>query len=249
MDQDENNGIKMQRYLDGDLGGQERLDFEKQLKSDPDLQSQADTYNALPGGIRYHARMEAWQQIGKLEAEAASEDMGTIPSSRKIWPYWAVAASIALVFCSVVYLFFNPFNSDKRLFEENFTPYPVLAGAPTRGDNDLQALQENAFAAYSNGNYGEAIPSFEKKGAQEEDPLALFYLGNAYLATGRNQDAILAFEKVLTYPTALVPQARWYLGLSYLANGDDEQARLAFEELAAGSSSYSMKAKNIINDL
>jgi hypothetical protein len=34
-----------------------------------------------------------------------------------------------------------------------------------------------------------------------------------------------------------------------LADGDDEQARLAFEELAAGTSSYSLKAKSIINQL
>lgn len=249
MDHEEINDIRIQRYLDGDLEEQERLDFEEQLKANPDLQSQADQYNILSRGIRYHARMNAWQQIEKLEEEAISENKDVKKASnRKVWPYWAIAASVALLVCSVVYLFFNPFNKN-HLFSENFTPYPVLAGGPTRGENDLPALHKNAFAAYSNGNYAEAILLFEKAGTQEEDYLTLFYLGNAYLATGHHQDAILAFEKILAYPNALAPQARWYLGLSYLADGDEEKARLAFKELAAGSSSYSEKAKDIMNDL
>lgn len=248
MDREEINDLKIQRYLDGDLEEQERLDFEKQLKANPDLQSQADRYNILSGGIRYHARMKGWQQIEKLEAEALSEDKDVKASNRKVWSYWAIAASVALLVCSIVYLFFNPFSKN-HLFAENFSPYPVLAGGPTRGENDLQALHKNAFAAYINGNYEEAILLFEEAGDQEEDYLTLFYLGNAYLATGNYPDAILAFEKTLAYPTALAPQARWYLGLSYLADGDEEMARLAFKELAAGTSSYSQKAKKIMDDL
>jgi tetratricopeptide (TPR) repeat protein len=71
---------------------------------------------------------------------------------------------------------------------------------------DVSTYKGYKMSAYSNGNYGEATPLFEKVGTQEEDPSALFYLGNAYLATGRHQDAILAFEKTLTYPTALAPR-------------------------------------------
>lgn len=248
MDQEEINDIKIQRYLDGDLEEQERLDFEKQLKANPDLQSQADRYNILSKGIRYHNRMKAWQQIEKLEAEAVSEDKEVETSNRKVWPYWAFAASVALLVCSIVYLFFNPFDNS-HLFAENFTPYPVLAGGPTRGEDDLLTLHKNAFAAYNNGNYEEAILLFEAGGDLEEDYLTLFYLGNAYLATGNYQDAILAFEKTLAYSTAFAPQSRWYLGLSYLADGDEEKARLVFKELAAGTSSYSPKAKKIMDDL
>lgn len=248
MDREENDSIKIQRYLDGDMTGAERLEFEKELQHDPALQSLAATYSTLSEGIRYHVRYDAWEKIQQLEAAHADEAILIAGSKKKSWLYAAMVSLILLAF-GTVYVFNLNVNKGSDLFEEHFNPYPVLAHAPVRGGDTTGSLKERAFSAYSNENYQRAIPLLEELDKGEEEYLVKFYLGNAYLATGEPEEAIMLFRSVLESQSALDPQAQWYLGLSYLAKGDKEGAKAVFGELANDSSSYGSKAKTIFNQL
>lgn len=248
LNQEDTNSIKIQRYLDGDMSGAERNDFEKDLAVDPVLKNLTDTYRNLAEGIRYHARQNAWNTIQQLEAGYAGEEI-EMASSRKIWPAYAVAASVAIIAIAFAYNNNFIFNKSNRIFDEHFTPYQALVNGPTRSEAISKSLQTRAFSAYSNDNYQQAITLFEEIDALEDDPLIWFYLGNSYLAIDKPEDAINYFLEVLSQDTALTPQARWYLGLSYLANRDIGEAKKVFEALANDTTSYGERAKSILNQI
>lgn len=248
MDPEESNSIRVQRYLDGDMSADERAEFEKELPQDPALRRLTATYQGLATGIRHHARLEAWEKIQQLEETHADDTIVVADSRRNTWLYAATVSILLLAFGSL-YLFNIGGNTAEVLFEEHFTPYPVLAHAPVRSVETAVTLEERAFSAYSNEDYAQAVALLEKINEGEEDPLIMFYLGNAYLSAGEVEKAIPLFEKVLQRQTALSPQAQWYLGLGYLARGDREGARGVFEALAADTSSYGTKAKTILHQL
>jgi len=248
LDQEDMNSIKIQRYLDGDMSGAERIDFEKELAVDPDLKSLTDNYNILAEGIRYHARQNAWNRIQQLEAGYAGQEIKMVPS-RKIWPVYAVAASVAIIAIAFAYNNNLNFNKSERIFEANFTPYQALVHGPTRSEAIPESKQARAFSAYSNENYQQAVTLFKEIDALENDPLIWFYLGNSYLAIDKPEDAINYFLQVLSQDTALTSQARWYLGLSYVAKGDIDEAKKVFQALANDTTSYGERAKSILNQI
>ncbi len=78
--------------------------------------------------------------------------------------------------------------------------------------------------------FGEAIPSLEKGiGLGYRDAMAYNFLGNAYAATGRTDDAVGAYQQATqidaTYPTAFVN-----LALLYAQKGERAKAREYFQK-------------------
>ena len=177
LNQEDINSIKIQRYLDGDMSVEERNEFEEELAADPALKSLTDTYRNLAEGIRYHARQNAWNTIQQLEAGYAGEDLEIVSSRTKIFPVYAVAASVAIIAIAFAYIINYNFNKSNRIFEEHFTPYQTLVNGPTRGEPISHSLEERAFSAYSNENYQQAITLFHEIDALENDPMIWFYLG------------------------------------------------------------------------
>jgi len=241
----------VQRYLEGELSGQELLDFEQHLAKDSELQTMLEEHKILAGGIRYHARTQVWDKIKALEALAEAEDTSKrLSGNSNKFLYWSVAAAVAVLLVSVVY-FVNrnqPVDTG-QLFAENFEPYPALAYAPQRSDTSFASMMEEAFGAYSNGDYTAAIPLFEEILAQNEETMVWFYLGNAYLAEGQSEQAIAAFQKFLQIKTALTYQGKWYLSLAYLSNDQLPDAEKYLKDISVSSSAYSNKASLLLKKI
>ena len=135
-------------------------------------------------------------------------------------------------------------------------------------EKELRALKETASAApvapkspfeqgqeyYRSKRYNEAAQSFEAylaaspDGAQAAD--AHYYIGEALLATGRNEDAILKFDRVIKkypksdkYPMCLLRQ-----GQAFISLGDKETGRIILQRLVkeAPGSEAASKAKGLL---
>jgi len=239
---------KIQQYLDGTLDSEERSVFESRLKTDPELQKQLEKYKLLLDGIRYQARKEGWEKITDLEEEYEGKSIDKRVTIND-WRYVA-ACFIGILFTALlVYILLSKPDSLQDLYAENFAPYPALTHGPLRGADPGVSLEERAYAAYSNENYDEAIILFMNLLNEKEDPLVLFYLGNAYLANEEYGNATTVFEQALEQNIVIDNQTRWYLALSYMAQGRKEEAIIQLKELARGSSSYSYKAQTIIQQL
>ncbi|MEK6477106.1 tetratricopeptide repeat protein [Catalinimonas sp. 4WD22] len=239
----------IQRYLDDDMSELEKTEFEEALSSDIELQRSVAEYRNLSEGILFQKRRVIWSKIQDMEAEVERTSPQNNKTNLTNWLPWSIAAAIALLIVGGILLWNEWQPTSQELFAENFSPYPALAYAPDRSDTTVEGLKEQAYSAYSNENYSQAISLFEQILAEENDTLTWFYLGNAYLENDEPQKALDALSNFLEYDTELNTQAQWYLGLAYLSVGDKEKAKEIFENEQLQNSSYGIKAKNIIDNL
>ncbi|GAB3021614.1 hypothetical protein GCM10027284_46360 [Cyclobacterium sediminis] len=248
MEYQESNEETIQRYLDDELGEDEKLAFEAKVKADASLQEQVAAYRLLVAGIRFQVRKENWDKISELENEATSKAVFKRVYLNS-WKYAVAGLAVLLVATFFMYKLLSKQEDMQDLYAENFSAYPALVHATVRGADEPKTLEEQAYAAYSNEEYEEATLYFTNILEAGEDPLVRFYLGNTYLAMGNYDAAILALERAIESPMMLETQAKWYLGLAYLARGRKEDALIQFKELAKGTTSYSEKAETIIKQL
>lgn len=74
----------------------------------------------------------------------------------------------------------------------------LVSAAPFAGAADLQGLWEQGNSAYSDGNWQQAIDSYEAIVAEDAESAPLYYnLGNAYFKSGSLSRAILNYERAL----------------------------------------------------
>ena len=97
-----------------------------------------------------------------------------------------------------------------------------LFGEAIRAGEDPEALRrEMAASMMLSGNIAGAIAELEKL---SDDPIAMTNLGNAYLKSGRIDDA----KRVLSTKAATEPDGNNLLGLAFLKSGDSAAAENAF---------------------
>ncbi|MDF9794976.1 tetratricopeptide (TPR) repeat protein [Catalinimonas alkaloidigena] len=236
----------IQRYLDDDMSGVEKAEFEAALSSNIELQRVVAEYRNLSEGILFQKRRAMWSKIQDMEAEAERTSLQNNRTNLTNWLPWSIAAAIALLIVGGILLWNEQQPTSQELFADNFSPYPALAYAPDRSDTLTESLKEQAYRAYSNENYSQAVSFFEQMIAEENDTLTWFYLGNAYLENDEPPKAINALNKFLEYDTELKTQAQWYLGLAYLSAGDTEKAKGVLDQLSKSNTSYAENAKEII---
>jgi tol-pal system protein YbgF len=118
------------------------------------------------------------------------------------------------------------------------TVTPGTAPAPMQGPVPLigpQKIYDNAWADYSAGQYDLAIEGFEtfiKSSPRSElADDAQLNIGNALYAAGKFQDAVAAYQNVVTNyaQSNSVPSAYYKMGLSYQSLKQDDLARKALE--------------------
>ncbi|MBX2841145.1 MAG: tetratricopeptide repeat protein [Flammeovirgaceae bacterium] len=171
----------------------------------------------------------------------------------------AIAASIALLIAA--YLVFSTPKSESlydlayneigqgpytyiNSDDENLT---VVRGAEAE---KLESIKQQAYNAYSLGQYKNAIDFFNEVLEKDEDRKVKFYLGNALLANNQPELAIPVFNEILAKsPGEYEPRTKWYLGISFLKNGELEKAELILKDLAVnGKDSYKGKAEKILQE-
>ncbi len=248
--------VRIQRYLDGEMGEDEQQDFEIKLLQTESLREKVEEYRWIAKGIHYYGEKEAWLKIQALEAEAEAETDAVEEKAEKKpvmtnWLYLGIAASVLL------FLFAFPmyWQQDElryaRMFDQNFEAYQALGG-PTRSATDEKTtfVLPEAFEAYHEKQYPQAIELFKQASEQEDKPYIWLYLGNAYLSIDQEKEAISALQHVLEYDLDENTRNRtyWYLGLAHLKLNQRKEAVQNFERLQ-NNEEYGPKAKKIIESI
>lgn len=113
-----------------------------------------------------------------------------------------------------------------------------------------------ALSEYNNRNYRAAIDIFESLLMRDsKNSLAdncRYWIGESYYGLGNFKQAIVEFEKVLSYEDSnKKDDAQLKLGISYLKEGDRVKAREEFQRLISNfpDSEYVSKAQNYLTNL
>lgn len=246
----------LDEYFSGSLEGREKQELEHQLETESDLKDAYREYRDLRDGIDYSIMMTANEELQELEAtlpkvaitrQAGGKEIEISIKNRMV--VWKAAAVVALVAISTVLVFqLNQTASPQDLFSQHFEPYPNEFVSAKRGDDLAANPLVQAFQNYDNEHYAAAIEGFNQIILEEENAMALFYLGNAQMAQNQTQAAIATFKRFLEISRDSVTEAKWYLALSYLKENRVEEAKELLEELK-GDVKYGKEVREIIAGL
>ena len=235
---------QIDRYLNGELSDSETLDFEKWMANDVLLQDEVKIqkqlfalHNTTKKNVVSHEQdsatlallkeklkskelQELSQKIRKAGQEHTS--LTSKKKSKKKYLFYAVAASIAIVFSATLY-FINASNSLNTYYQDNVNweelPSFAVKGAAENSFNKGETL-------FKKKEYHAAIATFNTIEASNElYPYSLLYIGASYEQLNENNKAVATFDKVTKLTTFEgYSQGYWYKLLIYLKVKDKQNA-------------------------
>lgn len=221
---------QVEAYLLGTLKSEEKKAFEEQMLKDNALSTAVKEQEVAFEAIDLLVEEDLGAKLKNLQKERYGQ-------ARKVKPRqfsFAVAASVALLLLAGSVFFMNNQMSNGNLANVYFEE----ANDENRGAAvaDLEEKIENLKSVTP------SAPNYL------ESQLAL---GKYYFKNGTNNEAISAFEKILSQPNSLhFDEAKWMSGLSELALGNVTTAKTHFAYFTENQvSGYEKDAQAILNDL
>jgi tetratricopeptide (TPR) repeat protein len=244
-----NKNEAIEKYLLGELTGEQLAAFREKLAADAGFRKEVALEQAIMRNLKtvgraelrqklegFHQEMEpVWQadepEAAQPLAQPAPRPKPVIQLKIKRHILMAVASVALLIAFTLTLRTINQTrNTPEAIFESYYEPYEeiaVMRDVPTK-----IAIKNEAAMAYNERNYRRSIQLFKIVLEKEKDEEALFYLGNAYLSANMPLEAIDTFEAYLKDFDTYQTEAKWYLSLSYLKAGKDQKARKLLNELA-----------------
>ena len=220
------------RYLNGELGEEDMIDMEVRLLVDEDFRRSFETTKTLISGIKASAKTSSLQdKLDRLQTlKSPDQDQQSRGSAilsflhKKNVLRYGIAAAVLLALVVVALLTIGQNPTPEQLFADNFEISPNLDYRASRGSGQDPEITQ-AYRAYDQGLYAQAIDLLEKLILKGDDPLIhQYYLGNCHLALENWPEAITALQAPADANFHLANDAKWYLGLAYLGQGDTKNA-------------------------
>ena len=237
------------KYLEGELDPLTTARFEKDLKTDPVLQSELELYMEVDEALADTEILTLRSQLRELHEELIPEleKSSAGISGRQIIRITAAATLLVLVTYGSINLFTYG-SGDQRLLKKFYSPYEMTM--VSRSDNsDINIMIHEALTLYENKEYKEAVKLFEQ--VLEKDPSQMatrLYSGISFFEIKEYQKASNSFNQIIEHKDNLyVEQAEWYLGFCLIMRNEKEKAIRQFEKIVKEKSFYSEKARQILS--
>jgi len=212
----------LMRYLDGEMRGMEKDEFEERLASDEGLQQELAGLQMAKDAVKLFGLK---QHIASVRSEMKEAGTGVVvrkmSTIRSIVRYGlAVAAGILVIAISVLaYSFFS--LSPGKLFSEKYNAFEL---STLRGGAETSTAIDDA---YREKKYSDVVNlSAKKTGLTVEDK---FLAGVSYLELDSMSKSITILKEVINEDQhadrpVYKDEAEYYLALSYLKNRDYDKA-------------------------
>lgn len=240
--------ILIEKYLDGELQGEDLRNFESQLQNDKEFAQDFHLHKEIRNALSESDIIDLREKLDKIKEDFKKEKQRAI--IRKPVLLYTACAFIAVLIVSSILIFDKTYTNDE-LYEKYYTHYD--AGIQTRGaekttiDTYTQALIE-----YDNKKYIEAIDLLNQISdtSQAYTISKEYFTGLSYMELKKYDEAIKHFCMVSNdYQNALHENVIWYLGLCYIKTKQNELAIKQFIELNSISSFYKKQASDLLEKL
>lgn len=233
-------------YLLGRAGREERLEFEEEVTRNPELSNELAATELAMAAIELAEDRALKARLQKLEATLAANDAPAMQPSAPATPrkdatvvtmkrrergrFNLFAYAAALLLLLAVGWWALQTSSDGfdagQLAMDSFEPYPNITTGTVRGSDELPP-EAAAFADYDTGNYAAAEAKFK---ALPTSDVHQFYLAQSLLAQQKFAESSVIFT-ALAQETgfALAPEAGYYRALALLGTGEAAQAKTMLE--------------------
>ena len=243
----------IERYLDGEMGKDEQIWFEKELDANPDLRKELDLRRNVAKAIQEKEVMELRSQLKEICSSPGYRETTVRKNTVVLFRKLLVAASFitVVVIGSLLVLFLTDKTySNEEIYAMYYRPYEGamnFRSADVNINNDLRT----AMQYYENKDFRNALVLFEKILKDDSSRIGLnLYSGISHMEVREYNDANSRFQKIIDNQYSLyIEQAEWYLGFCYLMTDNTEKAKQQFEQIAAQDGYYSPKALEILNKM
>ena len=240
------NNKLIERYFSNQLTKEDRLEFEELYKNDKTFKNELDFLENLKSITEDDDSSNFKAQLEGFEKEYQNTNKS---ANNKAWLKPLLAVAAVLVIALTINFGWNRSVDETKLFDTYIEPSKNVTQPIVRSDSYKNNLN-NAFIAYNDSNYEEAVYLFENAYEDTKQSEILFYEGNALLAMGKPIEAIKKFNQHLTFSDSLTNRSHWYIALAYLKAKDIENAKFQFKLLMnSGESFKKEEASSIIKKL
>lgn len=247
MDLDERTYQLVEQYLNGELKGQELIDFEEKIASIPQLKEVVNINKELLAHFNEgHVVEETDPDLEKMYTAKEVEIfkgklVATLEEHKKQNPIikkeatvkkisWkliaaAVAASILVVVACFYYYNLNSEISSEELFAQHFTQEPLSLTTKGEGEEIISEIEKS----YNNQNFVAAEPLLSSMldSLSIEHPFWFdlqLSQGISLLKLGKNKEAKDIFNTLRKSDSIDAPKGNWYYILTVLKEGKKEKA-------------------------
>ena len=229
------------KFFENTLSEEERKEFNALMNSDEDFKKEVTFRQELISAITLDDRETIKQELQALEQPKVNKKSRLLPMA---------ASFLILIGISSFWFFGNQTTNPDDLFNTHFEPYRNVVQPIERG-NVSQDTRIDAFAAYEQGNYDEALNNFDVLLANQKDAIIEFYKANSLMATGQTEQALKILESNLKTNDSLTEKHFWYLALAYIKTGQSDTAKIHLGQLIANPYSEYKKeeAKKLMTTL
>lgn len=206
------------RYLSKTMTFEERASFEEKLNTNPDFKIQVEDIKTILSGIESQVLKEKLEEFHKdLPIQKETISTGT---KIRFLHFRKIAIAVAAIFVVALgsFWFLNQ-SLNASFYKTYYSPDP---GLPTTMSTTEDFTFYDAMVNYKRENYTQALNKWEPllENKPENDTLN-YFIGSAYLASGKVNEAIPFLEKTASQPKSIfLKDAHFYLGLAYLQKDD-----------------------------
>ncbi len=244
---------KIQRYLDGNMSGEELKKFRQDLQRDPELMRELDLHHFINDTVGQREELRFREKLNDVykdyDSKRKKKPENFKRNKLKNIIYYLSIASVVIFF--LIYTFLQQPVSPDQIFEKYYAEFRT----------DLQSRSYNAFESsllsegiqqYLKKEYKKSTESIQKYIDMENENLvmAYFYKGLANIELGETgkaiQDFLFISGQEFNYNTE---HSLWYLALCYLKEDKISLAREELLELVNMGSVYSREAEKILKKL
>lgn len=230
------NETLLEKYFSKQLSETELQEFEMRYQTDEDFKAEVDLLKDVQDVSEIEDDSQFKSQLASYETEFQETQNSKSPLRSK--PLIAVAA-VLLIMIGITF-FLNKTPNNDQLFSTYFEPSKNVSAPIVRSESNDELLS-NAFITYTEADYKNAIPLFEKAFENTKKSELLFYKGNALLALNQTEDAIDVFKKHLSFSDALTHRSHWYLALAYIKTEQVENAKMELKTFMDSGESFKKK--------
>ncbi len=252
------------QYLAKTLSLEERDRFERLLQQDEDVKKQYEDTLNMVDGIRYSESKKLLKKLQKLESEKPYVSQDT-PSSARVIPLMksGIAAAAVVALGILAYTFLMPKSIDfDSMYAQNYSPEPSEIVQRTVEDQEQLAQIKavfsnhdskqvyNAFYAFHNKKYKDAVNLFSNLISKENHPMFVFFLGQSHMGNQSYEAAQKTFDQYLSSGDVTYQESSiWYKGLILLKQKKEDELKKLWKDFVKKTCTNCIKAKEILNSL
>ncbi len=232
--------ILIEKFLEGSLSGEERIEFEQLCETDYEFKKEVDFQLSLRNSLREQDAKAFKLKLLQLEKESKK--------GNSIWLWRAVAACLGGLFILAMWWILQP-PSTIELYQSYYVPQRNIHQPLTRTNGELNPTYE-AFLEYEKENWAASLKLFRSIRENSQEEFLDLYIGNCLLNLQQFEEARENLERLSSSSDLdLQQRAFWYLALVELALDNRAGCKLYLQQVIDGQGPFAPQASDLLDQL